>query len=158
MKFLVGFIVGFGCCVSLASPVMATTAPEICFVRPGENGSVNILPVTIQVKDFAEITINGEEEDCLKPSISEATTLAITLRFPHPYWGGPTKPPYWTTSPVSITIRPGQSVRVLLCPRVQDRNDPNWETKDWHRMWVLSPPENNRDCGPEYQNWKKQAR
>ncbi len=136
----------------LAERALADDGQQLCIRRPGENGSLNISPVTIQVEDFATLTILGEEEVCLRLlSASQDSQAAITLRFPYPYGDhGPQR--RWKTPPVLVAMKAGTVTRITLCPRIQDRNDPQWATAGWHEMWVLSPPEKITACGPEYAN------
>jgi hypothetical protein len=140
-----------------ASPPGPHAAAQVCFTRLGENGSLNVLPVSIRVgtqagayfspEAFGVFTVLGEEEVCLKPLAFSPAKVAVTLRFPHPWQAFKKKQDYWTTAPVWIWIKPGITTDVLLCPRILTPNaDPNWDTVGWHRLWVLSPPEARRAC------------
>ena len=134
-------------------PVHCSAAPasgsQICILRPGENGSLNTIPVTIQIPPLAELTITGEEEVCLRViPASRDWKQAIRLRFAKPY--DPRQPRFWTTSPVFVSIKLNSTTRVLLCPRIQKRNAADWEKIGWQRIWVLSPPESHSACFREY--------
>ncbi|HEY4115616.1 MAG TPA: hypothetical protein VGM17_16290 [Rhizomicrobium sp.] len=137
--------------VALTGIILSTVSAQakdaqLCIDRPGENGRVNITPVTILVKGYAALTINGEEEVCLRPHSDEDTTLSIRLRFPYPYWGAVGTPPYADSTSVSAKIKRGQTTELTLCQRQQNRNDPDWERSGWRKMWIFSPPEPPKAC------------
>src|SRR5215510_14913789 len=136
IAFLAGTFV-----VSAAESAPSDGRAQICINRPGENGRLNITPVTIRLSGAAELTILGEQEVCLRKYLG-TTATTITLRFPFPYGGPYDQPQYWETAPVSVNVSAGETMRITLCPRDQNRNDPEWTTSRWHEMWVLVPPEN----------------
>jgi hypothetical protein len=133
---------------AIANPFPRAT--QLCFDRPGETGILNILPVSIRVgspmspENSAVLTLLGEKEVCLKTMYVESPTrVAVTFRFPRPYWYSK-NPETWTTKPVWITVKPGDTINVLLCRR---NAAPNSDKKTaWHNIWVLSPPESRRAC------------
>ena len=118
---------------------------EICVDRPGENGSVNIAPVTIVIQNNAELTILGEQEVCFRPHMSDWSQAVISLKFSFPSGGGHDKR-QWQTKPVAVSMSPGKTTHLLLCQRNQARNDPDWDANGWHDMWLLLPRDKERLC------------
>ena len=149
MRLLLAILLAVTVLISpaIASPARETT--QLCFDRPGESGSLNILPVSIRIgsnispESLAVLTIVGEEEVCLKAVyLDSPSRLAVTLRFPRPYWN---KVETWTTNPVWIRVTPGETTTVFLCRR-DIRLTQNKDDTAWHNIWVLSPPESRGAC------------
>jgi hypothetical protein len=134
----------------------AAAAPDsdsvLCIDRPGENGRMNITPVTVSIEGGTELTILGEEQVCLR-SYREGP-VQLQLRFAYPYFGPGEKLRWSKTDILQVTLKHGGSTKLMLCPRVQNRNNPQWVQTGWRRMWVLSPPESPKACGPEYAHLK----
>jgi len=121
--------------LSLIAPFKAVASDDesmLCVERIGEMGRLNITPVTVTVDDETELTILGEEQMCLRSAREGAVRLQ--LRFRYPYHGAGEKPRWWSAKPVSVTLRHGRTTTVMLCRRMQDRNDPQWEQAGWHSM------------------------
>jgi hypothetical protein len=128
-----------------ASPAWASSEAQICIDRPGENGRVNITPVTIVIRGNAELTVLGEQEVCFRPHQDDWSQAFISLKFPFPY-SGPSDKRQWLTKPTTVKLRPGATTHLLLCERDQNHNDPQWERNGWHEMWVLLQPKQSRLC------------
>jgi hypothetical protein len=110
-----------------------TSAVEICVERPEENGSVNIVPVTVLVAGSSRLTLLGGEAGCL---FLTDGTWTISLSFPYPY--DLRRPRVWTTPARSFESEPGSVVRFELCEAANQRvNDPAWAVRGWHDMWIM---------------------
>jgi hypothetical protein len=119
---------------------------RICVERPGENGRVNITPVTIELPSMGELTIFGENEVCVGANRTQSFQQSVRLKFPYPYSGVSEKLRWWETRPVVVDIQEGKTTHLLLCERDQNHDDPRWEKTGWHDMWMLLPPQKKNLC------------
>lgn len=141
-------------CVAIVATlwiVPARASSDLCFDRPGEMGRLNVLPVTIRVgtrispEAYGTYTIGGEETVCVEPHAGfEDDTAYVSLRFPQPYSGA--APPFWTTALVSISVKERRTTVTLCVRRNWASNSSDWYKTEWHRLWVMSPPESQRHC------------
>ena len=114
--FLMCLTIALMCCTSVGAQTWRADQGRLCFVRPENNGAMNVLESWIRVA-YYNVPVIGGQAVCLYAQPGESE-LTITSRYPYDPWSKNDEA--CKSRILKLSIKGNDNRTFLICPATKD--------------------------------------